>query len=634
MKKLFLFLILGVFLISFISATVTVSTNSTRPVFYATLTPDDGTNQLEDNTNYYFQCFIGGYGYEGMSVSPASEEFNVTTNSTYRWMNISNIQNMCNSYTINSSYKGVHCRWSPNRSFKDWGGSGYLPGSFSNNETASYTYWTEKVGNPGGYFAYNMRCSKGIDVQTMDSLIMVATTARSGYYEFHPEIAIALSERNRLNASYNIYKGTADVNIVDSSTWDDLVNAFIDSGNGDIMSSTFDSITILGQIYGTGAITFDGKAITIIGGDNDDVNLNFTKQSTLNLMYEQSQVWQAVKGRFHDSTLKVWGNQILSSIVESSNLYYINMVGSATHYTPTDGWTFNTKTPNSYHSHRYFANWTVSNDIWNKVYDSPVIGNYQNTYDSITYENDTWNNVEPLYYGGTYQVKLDTGYIRNNCNNTVVVNFINSKTTGNSYSPVIRVLVSWDMTVAIDCGTTLNATSFVDTKIKVIDENGNPIPNATITLSGYNDLIGQTNSNGIATLRVINYYYEYNRSDTPLYMTYFDTGNYTLTINKSGYSTYNTSVYIDQQKDWTIALESRDWNYSNKLEWMIRNSTNTFLKLDEFGNLAIRGKLYENTNSSFISNLQDVVFKIPNFLALTRDGNLYLVKELFEVIIP
>jgi len=105
----------------------------------------------------------------------------------------------------------------------------------------------------------------------------------------------------------------------------------------------------------------------------------------------------------------------------------------------------------------------------------------------------------------------------------------------------------------------------------------------------------------------------------------------TLTINKTNYETYNVTFNLTEKEDWTISLESRDWDYSQTLLWKIINLTDTtILKLDELGNLAIAGKLYENTNSPPPS--ENIVYKINNLLWLTKTGNLYLVKELMELI--
>ena len=460
------------FLISLTSATVTVSTNSTRPVFYATLTPDDGTNQLEDNTNYYFQCFVGGYGYDGMSVSPASEEFNVTTNSTHRWINISNIQPMCNSYTIHSSLKGVHCRWSENRSFKDWGGSGYLPLSFASNTSGSTQYWAEQYGGTGTYFAYNFRCNKLKDIQTLDSSILVKTFVRSGNYIFHPEISVSSDERYKLNASFNIYKGTADVYINGDSTWDDLINAFIDSGNGDLASLSRNSITFIGQIYGSGAMTLSGKMINIIGGDSDDANINFTDASTLNIDRDQGSSWYNAYGKFHDSFLFAnAGATILSILTEVNNFAFTLMAGSMTHYGSYNSWTFNTKTANLQHQTRYSVNYTANNSVWNRVYEMTVYSRNDNDYVTTTYENDTINDVTLAY-----DMYIYNGYDTTNCNLTEENILINTVT--NQPDKRVRIYYSSDASVGQACGSHYLTNAYFDIKVKVVDENGNLIQNA------------------------------------------------------------------------------------------------------------------------------------------------------------
>jgi len=62
---------------------------------------------------------------------------------------------------------------------------------------------------------------------------------------------------------------------------------------------------------------------------------------------------------------------------------------------------------------------------------------------------------------------------------------------------------------------------------------------------------------------------------------------------------YSTTVIFNKPQDWTIALsEQPDWDYSQTLAWKVLNLTDTtILKLSENGNLAIAGKLYENTNT-------------------------------------
>ena len=103
-------------------------------------------------------------------------------------------------------------------------------------------------------------------------------------------------------------------------------------------------------------------------------------------------------------------------------------------------------------------------------------------------------------------------------------------------------------------------------------------------------------------------------------------------FNKTGYGTLSFNYTLDSKTDWTIviALESQpSWDYSNTLAWKILNLTSTtILKLDEFGNLAIAGNLYENTNTP----PPNILYKVANVFWLTATGDLYLVKELMELI--
>ena len=109
-----------------------------------------------------------------------------------------------------------------------------------------------------------------------------------------------------------------------------------------------------------------------------------------------------------------------------------------------------------------------------------------------------------------------------------------------------------------------------------------------------------------------------------------DNNPYNITITKDKYETYEGIFEIYKKGEWTITLESRDWNYSNTLAWKILNLTDTtILKLDENGNLAIAGKLYENTNTA----PNNVLYKIKDLFWLTKTGDLYLVKELMELIL-
>lgn len=102
----------------------------------------------------------------------------------------------------------------------------------------------------------------------------------------------------------------------------------------------------------------------------------------------------------------------------------------------------------------------------------------------------------------------------------------------------------------------------------------------------------------------------------------------TLTITKDGYKTYNSTFNITEKTNLIITLEKEtqgDWNYSWIPEFKILNkSKHTILKITDNGDLAIAGNLYENTNSPPPG--VNIIWKIGNLIWLDDMGNLYLNK--------
>lgn len=178
--------------------------------------------------------------------------------------------------------------------------------------------------------------------------------------------------------------------------------------------------------------------------------------------------------------------------------------------------------------------------------------------------------------------------------------------------------------------------------LQVLDKDNNPIPNTTINLISYNNATNLTlitNATGqISIQELTEKIFKFPEGATGLHHNYqapyFDEDMYTpytLTISKTDYETYTSKFNLTKKTDFKITLESRDWNYSSNLLWKVKNQTGTtILKLDEDGNLAIAGELYENTNTPPPGS--DVAFKISNVLWFTKSGYLYLAGLLMELI--
>lgn len=545
MKKLILLLMI-VMMFSLVSATITVSVNATRPVFGLELVEDDGTELLDDNTNYYFQCFIGGYGYNDASQSPASEEFNITTNSTHRWINLTNTKNMCDSYTINTGYKGILCRVSRNQSFKDWGGDGYMPWNFANNETGTGHYgWTAKLGNAGGYWQKSeFRCNTNTgsimikNNDANDGSICYTSVCTSRYIR-HPEISITLSKRDELETSWNVSLGVADIYMDGDNTWDDFVTAIQNSPAKDIASVSPSSISIIGQIFGSGTLTLTKKSLTLIGGDNDNGNLAFVNSQVL--IDSWGQHWHNPYGSFTDTDLvTVEANDIIDVTV-ADGLNYCGS-SSATHYGIYDGWTFNCLTN---HQTRYTSNGqTFTNSVWNGVYDYIVPGADNGT---MYYENDTFN----LNGIRNYDVYVYLGYM-DSClyDGSYQLFDMKNVVSDRSDKRLIFYYVPYD-TMCVD----INFTFHGDNKFTVIGDNGTAINNANITLVGKTTYSTLTNSDGKATIDADFYKIYLNKSLTSAhYGLTEELGTYNLTITKTNYEDYSTQVVLSEPQDWTIAL--------------------------------------------------------------------------------
>ena len=637
MRKLFLLLCLGICLISFTSATINVYGNTTRPIFNVELVEDDGNNLLEDNTNYYFQCFVGSYGYGGASMGPASNEFNMTTNSTHRWINLSNFEDMCSSYYYEFglfyTYEGVHCRWSANQSFLDWGGDGYMPWAFDNNNTGvGHNQWMAKYANPGGYWGSEMKCNQNKDSIILNTIIMPAGGSNwASRYVHHPEIAVPLDYRDKLSISYNVTQGGLMIDFTADHTFDEFLDALRDSGFDELYFVSDNEIAILGSVdYSNYAITFTKKIYSkSLWLDFYMSGVIFEDFSSVvyNTAYPHiySTGWF---GTWRDSSLTSPGtirDYMDSAVLDNANICV---------HTPSHGASFDGS--NFYcgiHSTIYFLDgeYIHNTNFYNMEYDYIIPTGSTGDYTSY-YENVTYNDMTSWCGGQPHDIRAYPGYIGGGCYN-ISRNYDMKNVFSNRADK--RPLICYNVVVTPEnwCENSMNFTFHGDVSFEILDENGDAIENANVTLkSDYFTYTNLTDSNG----RLIH--------DTRFYMVYLNSsetltanqditveqGDYNLTVTKEGYADYSTKVTLGESQDWTIALESRDWNYSKSLAWKILNSTGTtVLKLSNLGNLAIAGELYENTNTP----PPNVLYKVKDLFWLTKTGDLYLVKELMELII-
>jgi len=124
-----------------------------------------------------------------------------------------------------------------------------------------------------------------------------------------------------------------------------------------------------------------------------------------------------------------------------------------------------------------------------------------------------------------------------------------------------------------------------------------------------------------------------NQEGTHTYKLYTIGGNGNLTtidITETTDRIYNKNIYLDSANNWTSSLTQPSWDYSSNLDFKILNeSKHTIFKLDEDGNLAIAGNLYENTNSPPPS--ANILWSFNNLFWLDDFGNFY-INKLYEMI--
>lgn len=242
---------------------------------------------------------------------------------------------------------------------------------------------------------------------------------------------------------------------------------------------------------------------------------------------------------------------------------------------------------------------------------------YYKTYCGVN--NLTFRN---LYTSGTYSFDINS---RQNTASASRMKVIDSIFEGRSDNIPTIYWYNYGYNSPILVGNSFN--------VLVTDENGDEITGANVTLTNEDGTIFSvlTSSDGNITEQFA-YHHHINRtaSGNGYSDDIQDKNPYNLTVTKTNYEDYVvTNFNISDKIDWVVTLESRDWNYSKSLAWKILNLTGTtILKLSDEGNLAIAGELYENTNTA----PNNIIYKVENLFWLTRTGDLYLVKELMELI--
>jgi hypothetical protein len=182
-----------------------------------------------------------------------------------------------------------------------------------------------------------------------------------------------------------------------------------------------------------------------------------------------------------------------------------------------------------------------------------------------------------------------------------------------------------------DCHYECQLWKYFNVTFIVKDIDGSPVFNATINMTGNHstNYIIYTDANGENESRIL---YSYHKLDySPAVHHNNVSSPYNITITHENFSTVSyTNVDVNQDLTIPITLVTEiEWNYSQPLQWKIRNkSLVTNLKFSTTGNMAISGKLYENTNSP--PPEKTFIFYRNDSIWLTTEGDLYIKGELSE----
>lgn len=652
MKKLML-LLLGIFLISFVSATITVILEPETPTNTNAELKSGGN--LEINTTYYYVVFT----YESKYYSPYAQV-------TYRYARHSPLSEEKN-FTTNDTHRTVNITWDNSVGATSATRYQIFLTTNSNNYTNSGGYGTsrEEVGSidDGG---------EGYEIDTLSSETWVVHSAQ-------------LVNNFTGNIDKNLGIVSAIFNESDTHYLDDVYDAIVAAGYEDYVFYDGYNFIFKGwfiapspsDVSNNGKLVVLNKRLTFLKGGISVTNTQYTMtfgqwdgaNAQANYRYGSSIDIQnsryplaGTSGnlQFYGAFVSLGMSRITTEIENLVNQYY---TGGLQIYYTSDVSEFKDSLmeTNLGQASQFRAYTSDLNDL------KAIVGNNYGNGNHIRLRLPSPGSANmPYTPGGKFYatdfMSLQTlqNYEFNNgdfdytdfydCDFTVYPDGI-LKAPYMKYSN-LRSTYNWQS----------NNTFYFHYSIigKVLDEDGNPLENVTVNatdkdgnpvewiehdgtldriITGTNYTTARlTDENGSVDYYLQAYQLKLNQShddkvtdpdtSTNTINTYFYP--FTITFSKDGYRSYTVKINeLTEAANLLVTLESRNWNYSNIPEWKILNETgHTILKLFE-GDLAISGELYENTNSP--PSGASILWNLNSLMWLDDLGNLYLNK-LYELI--
>ncbi len=574
-KKIFLFLFLGMFLISFVSADIMVYKYH-KPILELSL--KEGGNLTAD-TNYYMTgVFIYSNQRDNGVQSPAADKVNITTNSTHKTINVEFFTNGSITgfsdagggkvnvvsydhglYTGDvveisgtTNYDGTYTiTWVDYDTFQ-------ITATYVSNETGTWKSYSipsnaqyvqlyvnaSDIQDANGNWIKDQNWWSGFyygNGYTTNNITYNTLLTNSSSNRYHPELSTQLDDY--IPSDFSKTEGRLMVSLTSGATYDlnDIATELKKSHSEDVYSISNSSFSILGNLVGSSDSSFEDSFVSLY-------IIGIYQGSGTGWVLNDSQVYlvgvrrASLKGTFNRCALQgitemqLSGAHLTNSYIDSTSV--INSLDNIAY--SKEGITVTTHS--GYHTWVVYPNlnagtWKNINHINGYLYMSES-HDFDDTYPNNTYEDLTFTDVVGsfdiyayIYSGGRENIRFYNAV--SNREGGIGVKIYSQKANGTSLLFYYK----------------LNLT--------ITDQDGNPISNADvkITDSKGTEYTSTTDTNGKASIWLKSFDFH------ALYRTYLITqtptnnyNNFTLTISKTGYQDYNTPVYIDQQKDWTIAL--------------------------------------------------------------------------------
>ena len=488
-----------------------------------------------------------------------------STGEPYKWLNLNDP-----AYTSEYENASGHLRWG--QRFDMWGSeTGATERIFTDYASAYQTNYNWLYDNS----VYN-------------------TYTKSSYF-FHPQVSY-YEPYKPLPTKYANLKNSLIVYFEPGTyTQDDLVNELEASGYDDYFEvkvkntnsygwKGFTDLDVFGRIFGDTSslleLNFSDLYLDVITGQFfnrysdypfNSSNFDFTMNRCVikNLNYNTAN-WSSNYGTAIDTTIYAIPASFILDYMTYTRSSVISLGGSVTFYNKVAG---GMKLVGGQPQNPNFMQWryqrqtdgaSILSDMYMQYYylyyvDDGSIPDTTGYINNLEFANSSFNQ--------DFDVLIDYYYIDVSINKTMIcTNVTSDRNDGQVSIKVQRVPTDKD----------INDTwkFYLEIDFTLVDEQGNVIPNAEITVeAGGETNTATTDSNGQATVKFLGYEATYSHTaDGNIYVyEFFNVGDWNsvnVKIKKCGYRKYEWQGVLKEPQDWKITLQkTKNLNISNVIQF-------------------------------------------------------------------